>query len=94
MPGLNLYTGNRLEILTEKLAGVLSSPLASPLQKEIILVQSKGMERWVSMELARYHGICANYLFPFPNRFVYDIFEHQEYSYLFLSRRDNPPGFF
>ena len=74
MPGLNLYTSNRLEMLAEKLAEVLSKPLASPLQQEIILVQSKGMERWVSMELARHNGICANCWFPFPNHFVYSIF--------------------
>ncbi len=61
MPGLNLFTSNRLEILVEKLAELLSKPLASPLQQEIILVQSKGMERWVSTELARNNGIFANY---------------------------------
>ena len=75
MPGLKLYTSNRLEILAEKLAGLLRKPLPSPMEKEIILVQSKGMERWVSMELARYHGICANYRFPFPNRFVSEVFQ-------------------
>jgi exodeoxyribonuclease V gamma subunit len=74
MPGLNLFTSNQLEILAEKLAEVLSKPLAMPLQREIILVQSKGMERWVSMELARHNGICANCWFPFPNHFVYAIF--------------------
>lgn len=74
MPGFNLYTSNRLEVLAEKLAEVLSKPLASPLQQEIILVQSKGMARWVSMELARHNGICANCWFPFPNHFVYAIF--------------------
>jgi exodeoxyribonuclease V gamma subunit len=74
MPELLLYTSNRLEVLTEKLAEVLSKPLAAPLQQEIILVQSKGMERWVSMELARHNGICANCWFPFPNHFVYALF--------------------
>lgn len=74
MPGFKLYTSNRLEVLAEKLAEVLSVPLASPLESEIILVQSKGMERWVSMELARRQGICANCRFPFPNNFVYAIF--------------------
>ena len=74
MSGLHLYTSNRLEILAEKLAEVLRGPLSSPLQSEIIVVQSKGMERWVSMELARHHGICANIQFPFPNHFVYRIF--------------------
>ncbi|NWF56333.1 MAG: exodeoxyribonuclease V subunit gamma [Syntrophaceae bacterium] len=47
---------NDLEDLAEKLAEVLSSPLALPLQAEIILMQSKGMERWVSMEVARPKG--------------------------------------
>ncbi len=74
MPGLNLYTSNLLEILAEKLADVFASPLTSPLQSEIVVVQSKGMERWVSMELARHHGICANIRFPFPNRFLHDMF--------------------
>ncbi|MBI5603213.1 MAG: exodeoxyribonuclease V subunit gamma [Deltaproteobacteria bacterium] len=74
MPDLNLYTSNRLEILSEKLAEVLQLPLADPLQSEIIVVQSKGMERWVSMELARHLGICANIRFPFPNKFVFDVF--------------------
>ena len=74
MPDLKLFTSNRLEILAEKLAEILSKPLASPLQREIILVQSKGMERWVSMELARHNGICANCWFPFPNHFVYAMF--------------------
>jgi exodeoxyribonuclease V gamma subunit len=73
-PVMNLYTSNRLEILSEELARVLSNPLPSPLQQEIILVQSKGMERWVSMELAQYHGICANCRFPFPNHFVQALF--------------------
>ena len=74
MPGLRLFTSNRLEVLAGKLAEVLRPPLPSPLESEIILVQSKGMERWVSMELARHHGICANFWFPFPNHLVYTLF--------------------
>ncbi len=74
MPGLRLYSSNRLEKLAEKLAESVASPLASPLDKEIIVVQSRGMERWVSMQLAQHHGICANTHFPYPNHFVQDIF--------------------
>jgi exodeoxyribonuclease V gamma subunit len=74
MPGLRLIASNRMEDLVERLAEILATPLASPLEKEIILVQSKGMERWVSMELARRHGVCANIRFPFPNAFLQETF--------------------
>ncbi|HMK66122.1 MAG TPA: exodeoxyribonuclease V subunit gamma, partial [Thermodesulfobacteriota bacterium] len=75
IPVITLYTSNRLEILAEKLAELLKHPLSSPLDPEIILVQSKGMERWVSMELASHNGICANCRFPFPNHFVSSLFQ-------------------
>lgn len=66
---------NRLEYLSDLLAGVLTPPLSSPLEPEIIMVQSKGMARWVSMALARQHGICANCWFPFPNAFFNYLFK-------------------
>lgn len=75
MPGLKLYTSNRLEILSAKLAAVLQTPLSSPLERETIVVQSKGMERWLSFELARHNGICANCRFPFPNSFFETILD-------------------
>ncbi|MCP4107255.1 MAG: exodeoxyribonuclease V subunit gamma [Desulfobacteraceae bacterium] len=68
-----LFTSNRLEILAEKLALVLRTPLKSPFDKEIIVVQSKGMERWISMEVARHNRICANIGFLFPNAFIDEI---------------------
>ncbi len=75
MKQFRLFTGNRVEILAELLSGVLKTPLKSALDKEIIVVQSKGMERWISMELARYHGVCANVSFLFPNDFIYENFQ-------------------
>ncbi len=75
MPGLYLYTSNHLEILVEQLAQIVKEPLLSPLAPEVIVVQSRGMERWVSLELARYNGICANCVFPFPNAFLQNLFK-------------------
>src|SRR3989339_293636 len=76
MPGIRLYTNNQLEILVEKLSDVLREPqYDDPLREEIIVVQSKGMERWISLELASRLGICANLRFPFPNAFVHEIFQ-------------------
>ncbi len=73
MCALRVYTGNHLETLVEMLSHVLREPLSSPTDAEIVVVQSKGMEHWISLELARRLGICANIIFPFPNRFVEDI---------------------
>ena len=71
---LKLFTSNYLESLVQDLAGVLKEPLTSPFTPDFIVVQSKGMEHWVSMQLARYNGIAANCRFPFPNAFIKDMF--------------------
>ncbi len=75
MHGLKIFTGNHMEILAEHLARTVRDPLPSPLSPEIIVVQSRGMERWISLELARHNGICANCRFPFPNLFLEEIFK-------------------
>ncbi|MCP4578503.1 MAG: exodeoxyribonuclease V subunit gamma, partial [Deltaproteobacteria bacterium] len=73
MPNLRLFTSNRLEILADELAKVTGIPLSSPFDREVIVVQSRGMERWISMELALRHGVSANIEFPFPNAFINDV---------------------
>ncbi len=77
---MKVHVSNRLEILAEELARVLDDPLDSVFTPEIVVVQSKGMERWVSMQLALRHGISANCRFPFPNAFVHELFQkvHEE----------------
>jgi len=74
LPGLRLIESNRLDVLSQALAAALRKPLPSPLAPEVIVVQSRGMQRWLSMELARMHGVCANVSWPFPNSFVLDMF--------------------
>jgi len=75
MNGLNIFTSNYMETLAEQLALIVRTPLSSPLSPEIIVVQSRGMERWVAMELSRHNGICANCFFPFPNNFLQEMFK-------------------
>lgn len=72
---MKIIVSNKLEILAERLAEELNEPLASPLASETIVIQSTGMQKWLSLELARHHGICANYDFPFPNAFIDDVFQ-------------------
>ncbi len=80
MSGLKLYISNRLELLALELARVVRKPLPSALTTEIIIVQSRGMARWVSLKIADANGIAANIQFPFPNTFLQDVFSriHKE----------------
>jgi exodeoxyribonuclease V gamma subunit len=71
---LRIYTSNRMENLVEALAGIVAEPLASPFVPETIVVQSKGMQRWLAMELAKRFGVWANGEYPFPNKMVWQLF--------------------
>ncbi len=71
---LNLYTSTRMEVLVDTLAAALRQPLASAFTKEVIVVQSRGMQRWLSMELASRFGVWANGHYPFPNAMVQELF--------------------
>lgn len=70
MNGLFLHTGNRLETLAAEWAAVTAEPLASPFSREVVLVQSLGMRRWLSLQLAGRTGVCMNAAFPFPRTFL------------------------
>ena len=74
MPELNFYTSNRLEILADRLAKTVGNPLP-PMVSEIIVVQSKGMKRWISLELAKRLGIWANCRYLFPDEIIREIFK-------------------
>jgi len=70
MSGIRLHMSNRLETLMDALAEVLREPLSHPLAREIVVVQSRGMETWINTELAKRHGIAANISYPYPVAFV------------------------
>ncbi len=72
--GLHLFTSNCLENLADALGDNIQSYAAPPLASETIMVQSKGMQKWLSLTLARKLGICANCEFPFPNSLVQQFF--------------------
>ncbi len=72
---LNLFTSNRMEVLVDALGTTLREPPASAFTREVIVVQSKGMQRWLSMKLASRFGVWANGHYPFPNAMVHELFE-------------------
>ncbi|HEB49435.1 MAG TPA: hypothetical protein ENI89_02395, partial [Desulfobulbus sp.] len=72
-----LYQSNRLQELFRQLCAIIATPLADPLQPEIIVVHNQGMARWLQQQIARERGIAANLEFPLPARFVWDLFAGQ-----------------
>ncbi len=74
MPNIQLYTSNSLEKLADQLADIVQTPLPSPFKPEVIVVQSPGMERWISMQMAERLGIWSNCRYLFPNKIVSEIF--------------------
>lgn len=67
---LFLYRNNRMESLLRELSALLGEPKQRVLQPEVIVVQSLGMERWLSMGLASQFGVWANATYPFPRAFI------------------------
>lgn len=71
-----MHQSNKTEILLDCLIEILRTPLSNPLAPETIVVQSKGMERWISLQLAQRLECCANIHFPFPNAIVQSLFDY------------------
>lgn len=64
-----LHTSNRTEILFEQLVTVLEHYAYAPFEPLHFLIQGRGMERWLKMQLAQAQGVFACARFDFPNRF-------------------------
>ncbi len=75
---LVVHRSNRMEQLVEALSAVLARPVDDPLLAETILLQSRGLQRWLSMELAARLGVWANASFPFPRSFFEGLFDRLE----------------
>ena len=71
---LKLYQSNRMEYLADLLVEITRLGPADPLAQETVVVQHPGMGRWLSLQIAERTGICANYRFPMPAGFIWDLF--------------------
>ncbi|HEY6724046.1 MAG TPA: exodeoxyribonuclease V subunit gamma [Polyangiaceae bacterium] len=72
---MQVHRSHRMERLVDVLAEVVRAPVGDALEPETILIQSKGMERWLSNQLALRHGVFANARFPFPRGFIDEVFD-------------------
>jgi exodeoxyribonuclease V gamma subunit len=67
---MDLRSSNRLETLADALAEALGVPLSSPFVKETVLVPSRAMGAWLSLEIANRHGVFANTDFVAPRAWI------------------------
>ena len=69
-----VHRSNRLEPLVSRLAELCATPGLAPMDPEVIIVQNKGMGRWLAMELSRKLGVFANAKFQTPRTFLEEAF--------------------
>ncbi|UTH76514.1 exodeoxyribonuclease V subunit gamma [Chromobacterium sp. IIBBL 290-4] len=73
---LFLYQSNRLEQLGELFCGMTQSmPLADPFAAETVIVQSRDMGRWITLDVARKAGVAANIDFVLPAAFAWRLMQ-------------------
>ena len=71
---MKVYRSNRVEALLDALTEVLREPVAGPLHPEPVMVHSRAMAVWLSMRLAERFDSWVGGSFPFPRRFVQELF--------------------
>ena len=82
---MEIFTSNCLENLLDVLAHEISSEKSTPeslfnKSKEVVVIQSLGMAKWLQQNLAEKNGIAANIEFPFLKNFILDILMKYGYS--------------
>ena len=82
---MEIYTSNRLENLLDVLAEELSSEKCDAgslfsRPRDIVVIQSLGMAKWLQQNLAEKNGIAAHIEFPFLKNFINDILVAYGYS--------------
>ena len=69
-----VHRSNRTEPLVSRLAEVCATPGLGPMDAEVIIVQNKGMGRWLAMEMSRELGVFARARFQAPRSFLEESF--------------------
>ncbi|MFH1214996.1 MAG: exodeoxyribonuclease V subunit gamma [Pseudomonadota bacterium] len=71
---LYFHSSNRLEKLADLFAASVTGPECSPFDRQIVVVQTSGMGRWLSLRVAERNSICAGMEFLYPNAVIERLF--------------------
>ncbi len=72
---MELIRSNRTEALADALASLVKDEPLGAFDSEAIVVQSRGMERWLTLALASRLGIWSNPSFPFPRSAIEQVLD-------------------
>ena len=72
---MELIRSNRTENLADALASLIRQKPLGPFEEEVIVVQSRGMERWLTFALSERLGVWGNPSFPFPRAVIEAVLE-------------------
>ena len=70
MSQLYVHRSQRAEDLVAGLAELLAAPAGDVFARDAVVVHSRGLERWLAMQVAWRNGICAQTDFLTPHRLV------------------------
>lgn len=88
---IHLHRSNRTEVLAAELARILKQDPLAPMEQDWVVVQGPGMQRWLSIELAKELGVWANARFPFP-RYLIDTAMREVLGYSAAEESALQPG--
>ncbi|MCY7293965.1 exodeoxyribonuclease V subunit gamma [Alteromonas sp. a30] len=79
---LHLVQSNKMEVLCQHLLHYIQQVYQSSAQQSLnqvlqplpILVQSPGMAQWLKVKIAESLGIAANFSFPLPSSYIWDLY--------------------
>ena len=71
---LKLYISNRIEKLSQKFSENIKAS-NNIFSSELIVMQTSGMERWLSLQSAKENGIFTNFEYIKPNTFINRLYE-------------------
>lgn len=69
---LHVHVADRADRLLAPLSDLALDSSGDPFAPSVIAVPTRGVERWVTQQLAAVHSICANIVFPSPQRITRD----------------------
>ena len=70
MSEFQIHASNNFHALADSLADLLKKTGLDPFVCQPVVVQSLGVQRWLTWHLARKHGICAGIEFLNPRKFI------------------------